>query len=48
MFGLLVWYIINPEKNFTGALLLASGYIIFNIINKAILSEYYNVTRKDE
>lgn len=48
MFGLLVWYIVNPEKNFTGALLLASGYIIFNIINKAILSEYYNVTRKDE
>ena len=48
MFGLLVWYIINSEKNFTGALLLASGYIIFNIINKAILSEYYNVTRKDE
>ena len=48
MFGLLVWYIINPDKNFTGALLLASGYIVFNIINKAILSEYYTIVRKDD
>lgn len=41
MTTLLVWYIINPEKNFTGALLLASGYIAFNTYMKALYSERF-------
>jgi hypothetical protein len=34
VFGLLIWYIINPEKNFTSMLAIFAGYIVFNIINK--------------
>ena len=36
MFGLLIWYMINPEKNFTPALWLVVGYVAYNVINKAI------------
>jgi len=32
--GLLIWYMINPEKNFTSMLGIYVLYIIFNIINK--------------
>jgi len=40
--GLLAWYFINPDKNFTGFLLIISGYIVYNIYNKAIIAKQYS------
>lgn len=34
MLGLLTWYMINQEKNFTVALWPVFGYVVFNVINK--------------
>ena len=39
--GLLVWYFINPDKNFTGFLLIISGYIVYNIYNKVLIDKQY-------
>lgn len=38
--GLLIWYMINPEKNFTYMLGIYALYIIFNIINKVRIVKY--------
>jgi predicted transcriptional regulator len=38
MFGLLIWYMIDPSQNFTMVLWLVVGYVAYNIINKAKLS----------
>ena len=47
--GLLVWYIIDyPNREFTAMLLLDAGYIIFNIINKAILNTKYIITKRHD
>jgi di/tricarboxylate transporter len=35
MLGLLIWHMINQEKNFTVALWPVFGYVVFNVINKA-------------
>ena len=32
--ALLIWYMINPEKNFSTSLVIFLGYITFNIIMK--------------
>jgi uncharacterized membrane protein YqjE len=37
MIGMLIAWIINPTNNFTGALILVVGYVIFNIYNKVRL-----------
>ena len=45
--GLLVWYFLDLDKNFTGFLLLVAGYITFNVINKGITVMKEN-TKKNE
>lgn len=46
---LLILYIINEERNYTGFLIIMIGYISFNIFNKAILSkkEDENINPRD-
>jgi hypothetical protein len=34
---LFVWYLLDQTKNFTGFLLLVVGYVINNIVNKALI-----------
>lgn len=37
--GLLVWHMVNPEKNFTVFLWVVFGYVVNVIINKIYLSK---------
>jgi hypothetical protein len=37
--GLLVWHLVNPEKNFTVFLWVVFGYVVNVIINKIYLSK---------
>lgn len=37
--GLLFWYLVNPEKNFTSYLWVVFGYAVNVIINKIYLSK---------
>ena len=48
--GLVIWYMIEPSNNFSGALILYVGYVAFNIKEKVkmVLRQEQGIDSKDD
>ena len=48
--GLVIWYMIEPTNNFSGALILYVGYVAFNIKEKVkmVLRQEQGIDKNDD